>query len=68
MKKVFSVKKFEEWCKRLGFPNEDYEKSCEIWANKCDGLTKEEMNELGYACSDDWTIKVEEKTMEKKEK
>ena len=53
MKKVFSVKKFKEYSERLGLPKEDYEKSCELWANECEGLTKDEMNELGYVFNND---------------
>ena len=61
MKKVFSVKKFKECCERLGRLKSQIKKSCEIWANECDGLTKEEMFKLGYLCSDDWMIEVEER-------
>lgn len=36
-KRVFSVKKFIEWChKFVGFEKEINE-SCELWANECDG-------------------------------
>ena len=64
MKKVFSVEKFKECCKRLGRLKSQIKKSCEIWANECEGLTKDEMKELGYLCSDDWTIEVEERKNE----
>ena len=30
------------------------------WVNECDGLTKEEMNELGRTTHDDWMVEVEE--------
>ena len=30
------------------------------WINECDGLTSEEMRELGYMTDEDWEIEVEE--------
>lgn len=43
MKKVFSVKKWEEWMIQIGVSKNNIEISKETWANKCDGLTAEEM-------------------------
>jgi hypothetical protein len=61
MKKVFSVQKFIEDCKRSGYDWEDVEFSLEGWATDCDGLTRKEMFELGgYVSNDDWEIEVEE--------
>lgn len=60
MKLVFSVKKFEERMKENGFSQERIDHSKEIWANKCDGLTENEMFlKYGYLCSDGWMIEVE---------
>jgi hypothetical protein len=43
------------------------EKFCEVmhdrathWVEVCDGLTEEEMKELGYATSNDWMVEVED--------
>ena len=61
MKKVFSLKKFQEWYKTSELRKIMFNVNCELWANECDGLTEEEMNKLGYETSDNWMIEVEEK-------
>lgn len=60
MKKVFSVKKFEEDMSLI-LTKEEIEESKLIWANDFDGLTAEELMEK-YKCitDDDWMIEVEE--------
>lgn len=61
MKKVFSVKKYEEAMKKNGSEKEQIEFSKELWANKFDGLTAEEMM-MKHGCftHDNWMIEVEE--------
>lgn len=65
MKKVFSK---EIWVKdRLNdiyqIINDIYQKmnDNQSWINQCDGLTAEEMNELGYSTYDGWMVEVKEK-------
>lgn len=61
MKKVFSVKKFEEVMEKMGF-SKKYIKMCKlIWANDCEGLTPEEMMSRGVLTSDSCMIEVEDK-------
>lgn len=52
-KKVFSKEKYIEWCKQEQFPYDD----CD-WPDDCDGLTEEEMNEIGYDTEDVWMVEV----------
>lgn len=62
MKKVFSVKKYEEVMKKeFSFGKKEIEENKRIWADKCDGLTAEEMM-IKHCCLtvDDWMIEVEE--------
>lgn len=59
MKKVFSVKKYEEVIKKDGCLKEEIESYKEFWANDCEGLTAEEMmTQYGCVTHDDWMIKV----------
>lgn len=58
MKKVFSKERFIE---SMGY--EEYKKTIfpdGSYVDECDGLTKEEMEELGYFTDEDWMIEVEE--------
>lgn len=59
MEKVFSKEKFIEV---MGI--ETYEKSIYpvvgSYVDKCDGLTEEEMEELGYLTDEKWMIEKEE--------
>lgn len=52
MKKVFSK---EKYIKDMG--EESYKKYYE-WVDECEGLTKEEMNELGYETFKEWMEEV----------
>ena len=58
-KKVFSVEKLKESMKSSGFSKARIDRSLIVWANKCDGLTEEEMTELRYVTSDNWMIEVD---------
>lgn len=61
MKKVFSVKKYEEAMKKNGSEKEQIEFSKELWANKFDELTEDEiMEKYGCFTHDNWMIEVEE--------
>lgn len=51
MKKVFSTEKYLEWGKN---------KAHQHWWVKCNGLTEEEMLELGYLTMEDWLVEVED--------
>lgn len=59
-KKVFSVEKFKELFEMKGYSKEDIYRSCAGWANKCDGLTEEEITSLGYVTNNEWMIEVKE--------
>lgn len=62
MKKVFSVKKWEEVLEKRGiFNKREIESAKKVWANDCDGLTAREMFiKHGCITLDDWMIEVEE--------
>lgn len=61
MKKVFSVKKFEESMIQKGMSKKDIESYKEAWAKKCDGLTSKEMIvKHGCLTLDKWMIEVED--------
>lgn len=60
--KVFSAEKL----KSIGSVNEELRNIVNEafesgWPQKCDGLTKEEMEERGFHCNKDWMVKKEEK-------
>lgn len=57
MKKVFSIEKYKKSCEEDGI---EYGS----WANKCEGLTVEEIGELGFGTIDNWMIEVEERKNE----
>ena len=60
MKKVFSVEKFIKDQKQSGREASKIELSLSLWAKECDGLTEDEMEQLGCVTDDDWMIEVEE--------
>lgn len=55
MTKVFSKEKYIE---EVGIEN--YEKESYPWVNECDGLTGEQMNELGYSFDNIWMVEKED--------
>lgn len=60
MKKIFSVKKFEEEMKLNGAKKRKIQLSIKMWANACDGLTEEEMwAKHGLLTHDKWMIEVD---------
>lgn len=60
MKRVFSVKKFEESMKKYASKDE-IELAKELWANDCEGLTAGEMwIKHGCFSTDNWMVEVEE--------
>lgn len=61
MKKVFSVKNYEEDMSRY-LTKREIKLAKELWANGCDGLTVEEIEEKYgyYLIDDDWMIVVED--------
>lgn len=59
---VFSTVKFEEVI-RVVYNEKHAERVIEDakgWTNECEGLTPEEMNELGYNCEITWLVKKSE--------
>lgn len=63
MKKVFSKEKFIE-----DMGHEEYQKTIfpyGSYVDECDGLTEEEMEELGYLTDEDWMIETEYGVSEK---
>ena len=58
-KKVFSVEKFKESMKSIGLSDDRIDYYCKRWAKECEGLTEEEMLELGYVTDDSCMIEVE---------
>lgn len=58
MKKVFSKEKFIEDRRSDGLSEEDIQKHLNRWANKCEGLTLEEMLSRGCYADHDWLIEV----------
>jgi len=64
--KVFSVKKFQEDCKNNGSSVNSIMSSVKSWAGKCNGLTAEEMLELGCHTHPDWMVEKEELEEEEK--
>lgn len=57
-KLVFSKDKFEEFV-RENFSEEEFElemKDSKGWLEKCEGLTPEEMNALGYDYDNNWLV------------
>lgn len=57
-KKVFSKRKFYAWCKKKGESTSCYrgKKPIFTWPTECDGLDKEQVEELGYAWLNDWAV------------
>lgn len=61
-KKVFSADKWYEdmvgleWVSSVATKEEVFE--VYDWVPKCDGLTEEEMREIGYSTHDDWMVEV----------
>lgn len=64
MKKVFSKERFIE-----DMGNEAYKASIQpdgySYVDECDGLTKEEMYNLGYLAEEAWMIEIEDDSKEK---
>ena len=56
MSKVFSIEKF----KNDSDITEDIQYSLETWALECDGLTKAQVEKLGYFINDDWMVEWED--------
>lgn len=63
MEKVFSKEKFREAMKKKNyFTPEQLDDICtdpDYWVKKCEGLTEEEMNKIGFATLDEWMVEVE---------
>ena len=58
MKKVFSKAKWMERCLSLGMKEEF---SFELtWPDECEGLTEEEMIQLGFVTSHNWMVEVDD--------
>lgn len=61
MKKVFDVYKFIDNMLRIQVPDDKIIRSLDFWAEKCHGLTEEEMiYNHGCFTSDAWMIEVKE--------
>jgi len=57
-KKVFSLRKYKKWLREtLDYTPEQIEQEIKYWAQKCEGLTEEEMNEIGFACTNTWIVR-----------
>ena len=54
MKRIFSIEKCKKALGEFYSCNDDY------WITSSDGLTVEEMGELGFMTEDEWMIDVEE--------
>lgn len=67
MKRIFSVKKYIEDQERSGKTTEYIYRMLDLWANKCEGLTSDEMFKLGCGTCDDWMIYVFENAQEMEE-
>jgi len=59
MTKVFDIEKFVEDSKNRGYAKEHIDKDIEMWGNRLQGLTKKEINEMGYLVEVDWLIEKE---------
>lgn len=61
MKKVFDVYKFIDNMLIAGVPDDKIIRSLDVWAEKCHGLTKEEMiDKRGCSTTYLWMVEVEE--------
>ena len=60
--KVFSKEKFIE---KYGF---EYYESCKEWVDECDGLTREQINNLGYVVDYDEFVEQQEESKAKNNK
>lgn len=58
--KVFSVYKFMEDCFETGDTDGEILRSLNLWAERCHGLTENEMKKLGLETDDDWMEEEEE--------
>lgn len=58
--KVFSIEAFKNYSERIGEDSKVTERRCSPkgWAYKCEGLTKAEMNALGFVTRDEWMVDV----------
>lgn len=61
MKKVFSIEKYVKSRKNDGDTDEKIRMHLISWANECDGLTEEKMNNLHYGTCDEWMVEIGEK-------
>ena len=66
MKKVFSLEKYKEDCKKRNLHEWSINLNIRVWASLCDGLTSEEMLELGCHTDPDWMVNKEEFEEEEK--
>lgn len=61
MKKVFDVCKFIDNMLRIQVSDDEIIQSLDVWAEKCHGLTEEEMiNKHGCFTANTWMVEVEE--------
>jgi len=53
--KIFDIEKYAQWCKE----NDGEIPSFRHWHETCNGMTEEEMRELGYSTCEDWMSEKE---------
>ena len=59
MKKVFSKEKYIEDMRAIGSNEEKIENiKNRSWVNKCEGLTREEIEKMGYTLDEEWFVEV----------
>ena len=59
MKKVFSKEKYIKDLIALGFNEEKIENiNNRSWVDNCEGLTREEIEKMGYELNEDWFVEV----------
>jgi len=59
MTKVFDIEKFAEDLKDSGYERKQIDEDIYLWAGQLQGLTKKEINEMGYCVHPEWLIEKE---------
>jgi hypothetical protein len=54
--KVFSVEAFRADLERIDEPEESIERSIDLWAERCRGLTEKEMERIGLVTEPEWMV------------
>jgi len=63
MKKVFSLEKYTENRVEKGHDRAWVDRNINSWGKECEGLTAEEMCDIGYMTMDEWMVEVDDEIL-----